>query len=204
MIKLVLFLSGSLCGWFLRSAYNAYFDKGHPEINYADAHPYGHPEQPMQDMSLTDWDNVVDEQFAERESPPEDVPDEIEVPPLPFEEPAKDDEEDEDEEEEEDHPNGFHPVLDAPDIEIITEDQYLDEYFAYGKETLLYFCDIDELTYSDEDRVDDKARIVGQRIDLLFDEHGKDGALYVRNNRLSIDFMIEEKHGHPYWYDESE
>ena len=52
MFKLMLFLSGGLCGWLLRSAYNIHYVKSHPGINYADTHPYAHPEQPMQNLSL--------------------------------------------------------------------------------------------------------------------------------------------------------
>lgn len=192
MIRLICFLAGGIGGWLLKT----FVDKKTEEAKPADPVP----PCDVQCKTVGEMDEVIEEQLAMTETPPEDLPDEIEVPALPFEE-LPDDEE---EEEEEDHPNGFHPAMDAPRIEIISEDQYLDGYFAYGKETLYYYSEIDELTFSDEDRVEDKAAAVDKRIDLLFDKYGRDGVLYVRNNRMSIDFMIVEKKGTPYWYDESE
>ena len=191
MIRLLFFLAGMGGGWLLKGLVDKKTDQ-------AAVPPVVQAPQQMSNMSLTDWDAVSEEQFAMAESPPEDIPDEIEVPALPFEEQEA---EEADEEDEEDHPNGFHPVMDAPRIEIITEDQYLDAYFAYGKDSLLYFREIDELTFSDEDRVDDKNGLVGKDLDQLFGLYGQEGVLYVRNNRLSIDFMIEARDGKPYWYE---
>lgn len=193
MFKLMLFLSGGLCGWLLKAMLDTKSEDNRKI--------YIQPEQsaqPMQDLSLTDWDNVAEEQFAMAEAPPEDIPEDIEVPQLPFEE---SEEEEEDRVIDDDHPNGFHPYYDAEKIEVITEDQYLDEYNAYGKDTLLYFSEIDELTWSDEDRIDDKSMVTGDVQDLFFGNGSTAEVVYVRNNRLAIDFMIERRDGTPYWYE---
>lgn len=184
------FLIGGAGGWFLRGKHEARkVLQSEPSWNGQTACA-----EPVQWTQMT-TDNVPEELLAETESPCDDLPDEIVIPDLPFmHEETEEDEEDDDD---------YHgPAPDAPRIEEITEDQYLSKYYAYGKDTLLYFPLVDELTFSDEDRIDDKTGTAGnvyQMFNELDAQH--QGVVYVRNNRLSCDFMIELRGGAPYWYE---
>lgn len=153
------------------------------------------------DQEVKEFADTFQNILAEEESPPEDLPDEIEIPTLPFQ--ADEAVEAEDREDDEDP---FWPARDAPPVETITEDQYNENYLGYSKDKLLYYSKIDELTFGDEDRVDDKQSLVGDFIQVFFDELGPvlTDTIYVRNNRIGIDFEIERKDGIPYWYDGGE
>lgn len=197
--RLVLLLAGGAAGWFGRG----WYDSRHvlqPDAKQEAPKPASpEPEQ----ISFLEWDEKIDQMYAEAEHPSDDLPEEIEVPQLPFE--AGEVTEEEEVEEEED--GKFLPFYDAPRIEIITEQQYIDAYNGYSKDTLLYYSDIDELTFGDEDRVDDKDAFVagpsGKVYYMFFDDTGKKrtDVVYIRNNRIGIDFMIVQKDGVPYWYD---
>ena len=196
LITLLCSAASGLIGWFggvhhgMKKACNALSDEFKPSVKA--------PSEPEKEnfihMDYGDIDRVIEEHFAQSECPPEDLPDDISVPDLPFEQEGEEEEEDTD---------GFQPFYDAPHFETISEDEYLSEYHAYGKETLLYFHEIDELTFADEDRVDDKMGTVGSLYDIFFDERGMrlTDVAYVRNNRMGIDFMVELKDGSPYWYE---
>lgn len=190
-MKWIFLAVGLITGWLARGKHEA-----NKVLNSEPAYcPASTDAEPPEFQQLaTDWETVMDEQFAQREHPEDDVPDEIEVPSLPFE-----NEEDEPEEE----PDALPPISIGNGIEMISEEDYIGEYMAYGKDSLIYFHEVRQLTFGDEDPIDDQKAMAGNVHDYFFDEAGRQLAevVYIRNHRYGLDAMICLKPGAPYWYE---
>lgn len=76
----------------------------------------------------------------------------------------------------------------APEIEIISEEEFFDPTKTYDSEQLTYYKQDDTLADADDDVVNIEETIGGDAI-----EHFEDGTVYVRNHKKQVDYEVEEE-----------
>jgi hypothetical protein len=73
---------------------------------------------------------------------------------------------------------------------VIDVDSYSNEKDDFAKESLFFYEDDDTLSDDNEDIVDDIRAVVGDQALTLLGEDGSDEVVYVRNEKLRVDYEI--------------
>lgn len=112
------------------------------------------------------------------------------IDPAELEHPTDDENEDDDYNESVGNSINSHVTSDEDPYEISLE-QFTEEMDHFDKVTIYYYADDDTLADEKEEIITERDILIGEETLLYMDEEFKDGGvIYVRNERMSIDYEI--------------